>query len=203
MSRVNDTHLTLRLALRASEVWANTSRLWKRWWSFLCSTQKSLKGSRFSLPGKHECWIVVSVSYPSCCSPLQVEVILILLSAGAVCFMARLARGRLWSPERWLMSAVRGKEKCRSLWGRGPTASASGWENRRGSFDSFLIRWKYFAKVKSYLYSKVLTFINFVFVFLLQGIPDASINHLLRWNWRSGSSQVQSAGSDPQVSSAP
>lgn len=142
-------HLTLRWALRASEVWANTSRLWRRWWSSLSSTQKSLRGSRFSHPGKHDCWFPLCANY-CFCSPLQVKVIFLLPSSEAVCFMALLAQGRLWSPERWLMSAVRGKEKCRSSWGREPTASVSGWENRRGSFDSFLIRWKCFLFLRAF-----------------------------------------------------
>lgn len=48
----NNIVLWSRCALTVLEVWVDTSQHLRRWWSFLSSTQRSLKGSRYSPPGK-------------------------------------------------------------------------------------------------------------------------------------------------------
>lgn len=41
-----------RYVLTALVVWADTSQPWRRWWSSLCCTQRFLRGSGSSHPGK-------------------------------------------------------------------------------------------------------------------------------------------------------
>lgn len=48
----NNIVLWSRCALTVLEVWVDTSQHLRRWWSSLSSTQRSLKSSRYSPPGK-------------------------------------------------------------------------------------------------------------------------------------------------------